>query len=120
MATSVQWARPLDDRTTRHATDYATRSARFALKRGEASIAVRIARQLAMAQPGEPAHRDLLADALAARDAASDFIARHSGASDPETVDGLAASHLPLANSSPPASSGLGSPRPIPPGSMPS
>lgn len=96
MATSVQWARPLDERTTRHAADYATRSARFAIQRGEASIAVRLARQLVLAQPGEPLHRDLLADALAALDAASDFIARNSGASDPATLNGLAASYLAL------------------------
>lgn len=96
MASSVQWARPLDERTVQHATDYATRSARFAIRRGEASIAVRMARQLIMAQPGEQAHRDLLADALAARDAASDFIARNSGASDPQALNSLAASHLAL------------------------
>jgi tetratricopeptide (TPR) repeat protein len=96
MATSVQWARPLDERTTQHATDYASRSARHALLRGEAGIAIRIARQLAMAQPGVEAHQLLLAEALAARDAASDFIARNADASDADTVNRLAAAHLTL------------------------
>lgn len=94
MARSLEWARPLDERTTQRAVDYATRSAEAALSRGEAFIAVRIARQLGLAQPGEAAHRVLLARALGAMDDASDLIARHAAATDPDTLDGLAACHL--------------------------
>jgi len=94
MARSLEWARPLDENTTSRAVDYATRSAEAALSRGEASIAVRIARQLGLAQPGSAAHTTLRARALGALDEASDFIARHADAKDPETVDALAAAHL--------------------------
>ncbi len=94
MARTLEWARPLDDRTLRHAVDYATRSAEAALVRGEASITLRIARQLGLAQPDVAAHRDLAARALAVQDDASDFIARHSGQTDPDTIDALAAAHL--------------------------
>ena len=61
MARSLEWGSPLDDRTTRHAVDYATRSAEDALARGEASIALRIGRQLQLAEPGVAAHGDLVA-----------------------------------------------------------
>ncbi len=94
MARALEWSRPLDERTIGHAVDYATRSAEAALTRGEASIAVRIARQLGLAQPGIAAHRELLDRALAVLDEASDFIARHSGSSDPDMVDAVAAAHL--------------------------
>lgn len=96
MARSLDWGSPLDDRTTRHAVDYATRSAEDALARGEASIALRIGRQLQLAQPAEPAHGDLVARALAVQDEAADFIARHSDATDPDQMDALAACHLAL------------------------
>lgn len=96
MARSLEWARPLDARTTRHAVDYATRSAEDALARGEAAIAARIARQLLIAQPEVAAHGDLLDRALAAQDEAADFIARHSGNADPDTVDAVAGAHLAL------------------------
>lgn len=96
MARSLEWARPLDDRTMRHAVDYATRSGEAALARGEAFIAVRIARQLGLAQPDADTHRDLLQRALAVQGAASDLIARHSGDGDPDTVDAVAAAHLAL------------------------
>lgn len=96
MSASVEWARPLDARTTRHAVDYATRSAEFALMRGEVSIALRIARQLVLAEPKVQEHRSLLDRVLAAHDAASDAVARGSGASDPQTVDAVALAHLAL------------------------
>jgi predicted O-linked N-acetylglucosamine transferase (SPINDLY family) len=96
MARALEWSRPLDERTLRHAVDYATRSAEAALQRNEASIAVRIARQLGLAQPDVAAHRTLLDRALAAQGAASDFVARNSGSSDPDTIDTLAAAHLSL------------------------
>lgn len=94
MARSLEWARPLDERTLRHAVDYATRSAEAALVRGEASIALRIARQLGLAQPDVMAHRDLADRALVLQGDASDFIARHWGLTDPDTIDALAAAHL--------------------------
>lgn len=94
MARALEWTRPLDERTLKHAVDYATQSAEAALLRGEASIALRIGRQLGLAQPEVAAHRDLAARASAVQDAASDFIARHSGSTDPDTVDALAAAHL--------------------------
>lgn len=96
MATSLEWTRPLDERSRRHAVDYATRSAEHALTRGEASIALRIARQLLQATPGDGARGALLDRALAARDAASDVIARATGSEDPEVVNQLAAAHLAL------------------------
>lgn len=96
MPLSVDWARPLDSRTRRHGVDYATRSAEFALMRGEASIALRIARQLVLAQPRIREHQVLLDRALAARDAASDTIARGAGAADPDAIDAVAVAHLAL------------------------
>lgn len=96
MATTLEWDRPLDARTKRHAVDYATRSAEFALQRGEASIATRIARQLCLAQPKVREHQHLLERALATRDAASDLIARESTSADPETINAVAAAHLAL------------------------
>ncbi len=94
MARALEWTRPLDERTLKHAVDYATQSAEAALLRGEASIALRIGRQLGLAQPDVAAHADLAARASAVQDAASDFIARHSGSSDPDTVNALASAHL--------------------------
>jgi protein O-GlcNAc transferase len=96
MATSLEWVRPLDERSRRYATDYATRTAEHALTRGEASIALRIARQLAYASPGDAAHADLIGRAMAARDAASDTIARGTGSEDPDVVNAVAAAHLTL------------------------
>jgi protein O-GlcNAc transferase len=96
MATSLEWARPLDERSRRHAVDYAVRSADHALVRGEASIALRIARQLVLAAPGDRTHADILDRAQAARDAASDMIARGTGSEDPEIVNQVAAAYLAL------------------------
>ncbi|MBL8570151.1 MAG: hypothetical protein JNK84_13865 [Phreatobacter sp.] len=108
MATSLEWTRPLDERSRRHAVDHATRSAEHALIRGEASIALRIARQLVLAMPGDRAHRDLLDRATAARDAASDAIACGTGSADPETVNQVAAAHLALGEVATAASLWLG------------
>lgn len=108
MATSLEWTRPLDERSRRHAVDHATRSAEHALVRGEASIALRIARQLVLAMPGDRAHRDLLDRATAARDAASDAIARGTGSTDPEITDAVAAAHLALGEVATAASLWLG------------
>jgi predicted O-linked N-acetylglucosamine transferase (SPINDLY family) len=108
MATSLEWARPLDERSRRHAVDYAIRSAEHALVRGEASIALRIARQLILAAPGDRAHADILDRAMAARDAASDIIARGTGSEDPEIVNAVAAAHLALGEVSTAASLWLG------------
>ena len=63
MARALEWTRPLDERTLKHAVDYATQSAEAALLRGEASIALRIGRQLGLAQPEVAAHRALAARA---------------------------------------------------------
>lgn len=94
MSLALEWSQPLDARTRRRATDYALRTAEMALTRGEASIAVRIARQVVMAQPRIGAHRLLLERAEAALDAASDRIARLSGSADPADMDALAAAQL--------------------------
>jgi predicted O-linked N-acetylglucosamine transferase (SPINDLY family) len=96
MATSLEWVRPLDERSRRYATDYAMRTAEYALVRGEASIALRIARQLAFAAPGDAARADLIARAMAARDTASDTIARGTGSEDPDVLNAVAAAHLTL------------------------
>jgi protein O-GlcNAc transferase len=94
MTVSLEWARPLDARTRRYAVDYASKSAEFALIRGETSIAVRIANQLVLAQPKIGSHRELLDRALAARTAAYETIAHGVGKKDAETINAVAAAYL--------------------------
>ncbi|MFY0080365.1 hypothetical protein ABTQ07_22120, partial [Acinetobacter baumannii] len=77
--------------TKRQASAYAARSAVFALMRGEASIALRIARQLALAQANDFDQHELLADALAACSDAKDTVARGAGDPAPEMIDAVAA-----------------------------
>ncbi len=66
MAKDIDWTRAIDAKSRAMAISYARRSAEFALARGEAFMAQRVARQLVLADPRAPANLALLDAADAA------------------------------------------------------